>query len=60
MEGGMVGIGIGFDGSTEIGIVSAVDVMAKALVITDTDSGIEELERHQVPASLCNLMKLYG
>ncbi len=56
----MVGIGIGFDGTTEIGIVSAVDVMTKTPVITDTDSEIEELERHQVPASLYNLMKLYG
>jgi hypothetical protein len=60
MEGGMVGIDIGFDRTTAVGILCAVEGMVKALAVMDTDNGIEEFERYQVQASLCNWMRSYG
>jgi len=46
MRDGMVGTGIGFDATIEVGIALAVEGVTKAEVMMEMDSGIEEFGRY--------------
>ncbi len=52
VERGMAGTGVGFDVASAIGIEFEVVEMTKMPLIMNYESGIEELERYHVQASL--------
>jgi hypothetical protein len=59
MGDGMVGIGIRFDAIIAIEIAPAVEAVTKTEMMMEIESGIEELGRYQMKASLCTSMRWY-